>query len=170
MAVHEKGTALAPAHRPSFANRVRLVDVNGSGTPDVLWGDAKNYRYIDLQGGSRPWVLTKVENGLGKTTEIEYSTSVAEMLAAESEPVTSADTGSWTKRIPMSVHVVKRVTERDNLEQIGCAAGACVTEYTYRDPCGKTRSQMVWAVVGSARYSCQCFGSSWLVMMVAPVP
>ena len=50
---------------PSYANRVRLVDINGSGTRDVLWGDGLKYKYIDLAGGKRPWVLTHIANGLG---------------------------------------------------------------------------------------------------------
>ena len=61
------------AASPSYANRVRLADVNGSGTPDILWGDAGKYRYIDLAGGTRPWLLTTVKNGLGKTTTLEYA-------------------------------------------------------------------------------------------------
>ena len=115
---------------PSFANRVRLVDVNGSGTRDILWGDGLRYKYIDLAGGSRPGVLTKVSNGLGKTTEIEYSTSTALMLAAEhagGEP-------AWTSKAPMPLHVVTRVTERDNLAIVGRPAGQYITEYSYRDP------------------------------------
>src|SRR6185503_12869886 len=68
---------------PWYADRVRLVDINGSGTRDILQGIANNYRYIDLQGGTRPWLLTRVENGLGKTTDVEYTTSTAEMLDAE---------------------------------------------------------------------------------------
>jgi hypothetical protein len=38
----------------SYANRVRLVDVNGSGTRDILWGSAEAYQYIDLAGGLAP--------------------------------------------------------------------------------------------------------------------
>src|SRR5690606_40783386 len=75
---------------PSYANRVRLVDINGSGTRDIVWGNAENYRYIDVAGGKRPWVLTHVDNGLGKTTELEYSTSAREMLEAEQHGECSA--------------------------------------------------------------------------------
>ena len=71
---------------------------------------------------------------MGKTSAVEYSTSVAEMLAAETEPATEDDRGPWSKRMPISVHVVKRVTERDNLDLIGRTAGVYVTEYAYRDP------------------------------------
>src|SRR5262245_56471531 len=94
---------------PSFANRVRLVDMNGSGTRDILWGDALNYKYIDLAGGQRPWVLTRVANGLGKTTELEYTTSTAMMLAAE------AAKAPWASRAPLPLHVLSRVTDSDNL-------------------------------------------------------
>jgi RHS repeat-associated protein len=119
---------------PGYADRVRLVDVNGSGTSDILWGNAGSYRYIDLQGGVQPWLLTSIENGFGKSTTLEYSTSVAEMLAAESEAPTDDDRGPWSKRMPISVQVVKRVVDRDNLASIGRAGGVYVTEYSYRDP------------------------------------
>jgi RHS repeat-associated protein len=113
---------------PSYANRVRLVDVNGSGTRDILWGDGNNYRYIDVSGATRPWVLTHVDNGLGKTTELEYESSAQLMLAA-------AKAGAaWTTMAPIPVHVVTKVTERDNLPLAGQPAGEYVTEYGYRDP------------------------------------
>ena len=113
---------------PSYANRVRLVDINGSGTRDILWGNGGKYQYLDLQGGERPHVLTRVDNGLGKSTHLEYSTSTAEMLAAE------AAGDAWSSKMPTVAHVVKRVTETDNHAVAGKPAGTYVTEYTYRDP------------------------------------
>ncbi len=112
----------------SLTNRVRLTDVNGSGTPDILWGDGYNYKYIDLAGGARPWVLTSVDNGLGGTTELEYASSVEQMLAAATSPQ------PWELKAPTIAHVLTRVTQRDNLERVGRPAGVYVTEYTYRDP------------------------------------
>lgn len=112
----------------SITNRVRLTDVNGSGTPDILWGDGHDYKFIDLAGGARPWVLTRVNNGLGATTQIEYASSVEQMLAA------AASGQPWETKAPAIAHVVARVTESDNLELVGRPAGARVTEYTYRDP------------------------------------
>ena len=120
---------------PSFANRVRLVDVNGSGTRDILWGNAGSYRYMDLAGGERPHVLTRVDNGLGKSTALEYSTTATEMLAAEA----AAD--PWQKRMPVSAHVVKRVIETDNNVLAGSAAGTYITEYSYRDPVFEARQR-----------------------------
>ena len=119
-----KGTPASP----SYANRVRLADVNGSGTRDILWGNGSKYQYIDLAGGERPWILTRVDNGLGKTTSLEYSTSTAEMLAAEKAG------NAWTSRMPTVVHVVKRVIESDNLTIAGRPPASYVTEYSYRDP------------------------------------
>ncbi|HKQ70887.1 MAG TPA: toxin TcdB middle/N-terminal domain-containing protein, partial [Polyangiaceae bacterium] len=113
--------------RPPSRDYARLIDINGSGTADILWAQASNYQYIDLQGGARSGVLTRVSNGFGKTTELEYTTSTALMLKA-------AHSGqAWTATSPAPVHVVSRVKVRDNLERVGRAGGAIVTEYGYRD-------------------------------------
>lgn len=119
---------------PSFANRVRLIDINGSGTRDILWADARGYQYIDLQGGERSGLLTHVSNGLGKTTDIEYSTSTAEMLAADRAQGSGTWSSPWSSRMPIVVHVVKRVVESDNLSAAGVGPNQLTTEYEYRDP------------------------------------
>ncbi len=80
---------------------VQLVDVNGNGTADIVWADGGNYRYIDLLGGARPWLLTHVANGYGKTTDITYGTSSSEMLAA------AAAGKPWTATAPIVVPIVK---------------------------------------------------------------
>ncbi len=114
---------------PSYANRVRLVDVNGSGTRDILWGDGLNYRYIDLTGGKQPWLLTRVDNGSGKSTQLDYAASTELMLAAEK-------TTPWVSKMPTPHHVLVRETETDNLGVglVGRPAGVYVTEYSYADP------------------------------------
>ncbi|WP_394840292.1 VCBS repeat-containing protein [Pendulispora rubella] len=65
------------ANPMSWSEYIRTADINGSGTRDVFYGEANQYRYIDLTGGVRPWLLTRIANGMGKTTAIEYSTSTA---------------------------------------------------------------------------------------------
>ncbi|MCI0583734.1 MAG: hypothetical protein L0227_12745, partial [Chloroflexi bacterium] len=55
--------------RPAFlAGRIRFADMDGSGTTDVLYGTADNYEWVDLMGGVRPRMLTRVDNGLGALT------------------------------------------------------------------------------------------------------
>jgi RHS repeat-associated protein len=116
----------APAE-PSYQDRVRLVDINGSGTRDVVWGDGGAYKYMDLSGGKQPWVLTHVANGLGKTTDLQYSSSTQLMLAAE------AAGQPWTSKSPTPMTVVTQETESDHLDVIGLPAGNYVTQYSYRD-------------------------------------
>ena len=119
-----EGTPFLPAAR-SF---VRLTDINGSGTPDIVWGAAHDYRYIDLTGGVTPDLLVKVHNGLGKTMELEYEPSTAQMLRA------AADGEPWRSVAPVVMPVLVSTTVRDNLERIGRPAGVYRTEYSYRDP------------------------------------
>jgi hypothetical protein len=124
----EKQTLGGTPKSPSFANRVRLVDVNGSGTRDILWANGNRYQYLDLLGGARPFLLNHVANGLGKTTDLEYGTSTGEMLAA------ARDGKPFATVIPTVVHVVKRVVESDNLNLLGTGPSSQVVEYSYRDP------------------------------------
>ncbi len=124
---------------PSYAIRVRLTDVNGSGTRDVLWGNADKYQYMDLTGGIKPGLLVRVENGLGKSTDLEYGTSTAEMLAAEANggacsPDKKPWASPWCSKMPLVTHLVKRVTENDNLNVAGLGNRKYATEYSYRDP------------------------------------
>jgi len=114
--------------KPNTQNPVRLSDINGSGSTDVLWGQGHEYRYIDLTGGIRPYLLAKVHNGLGRTTELEYKSSTELMVEAAEQG------NAWDSVMPLSTPVVTRVTVRDNLEKVGRAAGRYITEYNYRDP------------------------------------
>jgi RHS repeat-associated protein len=121
--------------RRNGSSGVALADIDGSGSADLVWGDARNYQYIDLTGGVQPYVLKRVRNGLGATTELDYSTSTQLMLKAK------ASGKPWTSVIPNVLPVVIRSTVRDNLEKIGRPGGAIVTEYEYRNPVfdGKAR-------------------------------
>ena len=123
-----------PTHQ-NGSHSVALTDINGSGTSDLLWGNANNYQYVDLTGGIRPLLLNQVHNGLGATTELEYSTSTQLMLDAQ------AKGQPWDSQMPQTVPVVVRATVRDHLDTIGRPAGAIVTEYKYKNPVfdGKNR-------------------------------
>lgn len=113
---------------PNGTNPVQVTDINGSGSADILWGRGYDYRYVDLTGGVRPYLLRKVHNGLGKTSELEYRSSTELMLDA-------ARAGNpWTSTMPLSMPVVVRSSVLDNLDKIGRAPGRYVTEFSYRDP------------------------------------
>jgi RHS repeat-associated protein len=107
---------------------VQVTDVDGSGTPDLVWGHGYDYQYIDLTGGAQPYLLKRVHNGLGKISEFQYQSSTQLMLAAE------AAGKPWRRTMPLSVPVVVRSIVYDQLEKVGRPAGAVVTEYQYRDP------------------------------------
>jgi len=106
---------------PGFTQRVRHCDVNASGSHDILWGDGERYKYMDLTGAIRPRLLTSVDNGLGKSTTLDYEADTVQQSRA-------ADAGEpWATVAPFPVQVVSRMTVADNL------GGEYVTEYEYRD-------------------------------------
>ena len=45
---------------PDFAPRTRFADIDGSGTTDLVYGNARNFEFIDFMGGTRPRMLTGV--------------------------------------------------------------------------------------------------------------
>jgi RHS repeat-associated protein len=111
----------------AFSNRLRSADMNGSGSRDLVWGDASLYRYIDLTGGIQPRLLTTIENGLGKVTTIEWQSSTG--MAAAVEGIRP-----WVDHVPFPVHVVSKVTVSDSMDLLGVAKGVYETQYRYWDP------------------------------------
>ncbi|MBN2344085.1 MAG: VCBS repeat-containing protein, partial [Deltaproteobacteria bacterium] len=123
--------------------QVTLADINGSGTTDIVWGNAGNYQYIDLGGdyrlsrdmtlevdnqGMRPGMLEMVENGLGGATLLQYDVTTHLMMHA------AADGDPWETVAPMAMTVVTKSISRDFLEEIGGPKGRYVSEYLYRNP------------------------------------
>jgi RHS repeat-associated protein len=124
----ERHTILNAPFRASESDYVRIGDLDGSGSPDLIWGQGYEYQYIDLTGGVVPYQLVRIHNGLGATRDLEYESSATLMRRA-------ADAGQpWTSFAPVIATVLVRDTLRDNLAAIGRPAGMYVTEYTYRDP------------------------------------
>jgi len=92
---------------------VQVTDLLGTGTACLVWNsnlpaDATHpVRYVDLMAEGKPHLLTKVDNHLGATTEIEYTPSTRfymDDLAAGTP---------WATRLPFPVHCVSRVIVRD---------------------------------------------------------
>ncbi|MDY0003791.1 MAG: toxin TcdB middle/N-terminal domain-containing protein, partial [Polyangia bacterium] len=112
-----------------ITDRVRLADVNGSGSRDILWGDGGNYRYVDLTGGIKPRLITRIHNGLGGVTEIDYEASTAQYLRARSEG------REWKTVCPFPTQVVREVRTRDQMDRAGSGwtEGVYTTRYRYHD-------------------------------------
>ncbi|MBF5042068.1 hypothetical protein FGE12_06650 [Aggregicoccus sp. 17bor-14] len=104
--------------------QVRLGDMNGNGTTDVVWltpsadPDAR-VTYLDVTRGLRPNLLTRVENGLGLVRTLRFSTSADAYAAA------LAAGHPWTTRLPFSVQVLAESTLGDS------RGGLSTTRYTY---------------------------------------
>jgi RHS repeat-associated protein len=54
---------------------VAFADVNGSGVDDIVVITPTQARYFDLYGGTKPGLLTRIDNGLGTTTTIDYAST-----------------------------------------------------------------------------------------------
>jgi RHS repeat-associated protein len=101
---------------------VRLADLNGSGTRDVVVGPYRKYHYIDFMGGHPARLLEVIDNGLGGMTGLEYRPSTHFMLA-------DAERGEpWSTTMPQAVTVLARQEVTDG------QGSSYVTEYAYRDP------------------------------------
>jgi RHS repeat-associated protein len=92
---------------------VVTADMNGNGTQDVVWvdGSSGQVTYLDLFA-VRPNLLTHLENGIGRVTDITYTTTVMEMARAR-------EAGSpWKYRLPFAMTVVDQVDEWDRLTNL----------------------------------------------------
>jgi RHS repeat-associated protein len=106
---------------------VRLVDMLGNGTDGVLWtydletfGDS-TYKFLDLIGGVKPYLLNQRDNNAGARTLVEYAPSTRFYVADETQPQTR-----WHTRLPFPVQVVARVEVIDAL-----SGGKLTTRYHY---------------------------------------
>ncbi|HEY3140144.1 MAG TPA: SpvB/TcaC N-terminal domain-containing protein, partial [Acidimicrobiales bacterium] len=111
----------------SDPDAVRVTDMLGSGTAGVLWtfdriaGAGSNYRFLDLTGGRKPYLLEQVDNNIGAVTRVQYSPSTAHYLADVQDPATR-----WRTPLPFPVQVVDRVEVVDEISQ-----GKLASEFRY---------------------------------------
>jgi len=98
----------------SNVDQIQVADLLGNGTACLVWssdlpGDAdRPMRYLDLTGGTKPHLLTRMVNNLGAETEVEYAPSTKYYLQDK-----AAGT-PWATRLPFPVHCVEKVTMRDS--------------------------------------------------------
>lgn len=101
---------------------VLAADMNGNGSVDVVWvGETGSVQYLDLFP-IRSHLLTRIENGLGRVTDIEYEPSVQQRAR-------SAEAGApWLHPLPHPMVVVSRTDEYDRLTDLHD-----VVDFLYRD-------------------------------------
>lgn len=112
-----------PAESP---NRITVADLLGNGTACLVWSSElpaygqSPMRYIDLMGGIKPHIMKSHENGLGKTTSVDYKSSTYFYLKDK-----LAGT-PWITKLPFPVQVVFQSTITDSVTSIRFA-----TQYSY---------------------------------------
>ena len=105
---------------------VCAADMTGSGTAGVLWSydlgtrRGSTYRFLDLTGGVKPYLLSSIDNHMGASTIIEYASSTRYAIADQraGQP--------WQTTLPFPVQVVSRVTVFDFFSQ-----STLVSEFDY---------------------------------------
>jgi RHS repeat-associated protein len=110
----------------SDADAIRIVDMKGTGTAGILWtydyssNNKSNYKYLDLTGGIKPYLLNGINNNYGAVTNVHYSQSTHFALHDKEE-------GSpWLTKLPFPVQVVEKV---ETIDVIG--KSRFVTRYSY---------------------------------------
>ncbi len=107
----------------ALAERIEPVDLRGTGCSGLLLSTRHRTRpaayHMDLD--AKPYLLDRIDDGLGHRTVIEYSTSSAEGRR-------DADAGRpWATSLPFPVPVVRRV------EQTDPAGANRVSRFRYHD-------------------------------------
>jgi RHS repeat-associated protein len=111
----------------SEIDAVRLVDMLGNGTEGLLWTydfgtfSDSTFKFLDLNGGLKPYLLNERNNHAGARTLVEYAPSTRFYLADDTMPQTR-----WRTRLPFPVQVVSRVEVIDEI-----SGGKLTTEYRY---------------------------------------
>jgi len=111
----------------SDMDSVRLVDLRGSGVAGILWTkDARtapedHYYFLDLTGGTKPYLLEELDNSLGAVTKVGYTPSTSFYLDDQKHVAQR-----WKTPLPFPVSVVAKVEVID--EHSG---GKLTTEYRY---------------------------------------
>ena len=101
---------------------VLYADMNGNGSTDIVWVEGTGRTtYLDVFP-VRQHLLSRIENGIGRVTDISYTTSALESAAAR-------ESGRpWAYQVPFPNTVVKIVDETDRLTNVHDVA-----EYRYFD-------------------------------------
>ena len=112
----------APQHLKAFpridsAASIVATDLLGNGTTCLVWSSPlpadgqRHMRYVNLMGGDKPHLLTRISNNLGTETRIRYAPSTKFYL------LDKRNGSPWITRLPFPVHVVERVETFDHISR-----------------------------------------------------
>ncbi len=94
---------------------VRATDMLGTGTAGLLFGTTRRpgrrepYRYLDFTGGDKPYLLRRIDNGVGKVTEITFGASTQHRIR-------DRDAGDdWGTFLPRAIQVVERIRHEETV-------------------------------------------------------
>lgn len=95
---------------------LQIVDLLGRGTSCIVWStpawaSVHATRYVDLMGGKKPHLLSKVTNNLGAETSFTYAPSTKFYLEDRRAG------RPWVTRLPFPVQVVEAVETHDAVSQ-----------------------------------------------------
>jgi RHS repeat-associated protein len=101
---------------PTNLSLFSAMDLFGNGTTVLiqatpLSGATPAVQYLDLMGQTKPHLLTKLQNNMGVSTEISYSTSTKFYLQD------SFDDSPWISKLPFPIHVVDTITTYDYISR-----------------------------------------------------
>jgi RHS repeat-associated protein len=94
-------------------DEVQTIDLLGDGTTCLVWTTPYRkpsqhpLRYLRLFSNGKPWLLTGIDNGLGRTTALSYTPSTQFYLADRRAG------RPWATRLPFPVMCLSKVEVRD---------------------------------------------------------
>jgi len=102
----------------------RRADINGNGSLDIILNTSIKGKlilaYIDFAGGEQAYLLKKITNGIGRTTTINYRSSVEDLVRDRNEGK------DWKNSVPIPIPIV------DNIE-INDGQVSFIREFRYHD-------------------------------------
>ncbi len=96
----------------STKTTVRIADINGNGSRDIVWIDSSGkVTYLELFG-KRPNLMTEISNGIGQRINVAYGSSAYFYLrdATCDKTKEAACAGPWQNKMPMPFTVVTQIT------------------------------------------------------------
>jgi RHS repeat-associated protein len=97
---------------PHTMAHMEVADLLGRGTACLLWSSPlqtqRRIRYVDLFPGGKPYLLDRVDNGMGLERRVHYGSSTEHYLRDR------AAGNPWATRLPFPVQVIDRIEVLDH--------------------------------------------------------